>query len=107
MKLIKYIGMGVHKATTVIAVLNFAGKVIAEAIIETTASSILDFIKSQRGTLHVALEEGTQAAWLYDLMRSHVANVVVCDPRKITKQGSKADKPDAKLLAPPHDRIKQ
>ena len=70
---LKYIGMDVHKATTVIAVLNFAGKVVAEAIIATTTSSILDFIKSQRGTLHVAFEEGTQAAWLYDLIRPHVA----------------------------------
>jgi transposase len=96
---LKYIGMDVHKATTVIAVLNFAGKVVAEAIIETTASSILGFIKGQRGTLHVAFEEGTQAAWLYDLIRPHVANVVVCDPRKIAKQGNKADKPDAKRLA--------
>jgi transposase len=96
---LKYIGMDVHKATTVIAVLNIAGKVVAEAIIETTAQSILDFIKSQRGTLHVVFEEGTQAAWLYDLIRPHVAKVVVCDPRKIAKQGNKADKPDAKRLA--------
>jgi transposase len=99
MDLLKYIGMDVHKATTVIAVLNNAGKVMAEAIIETKAQAILDFIKGQRGTLHVAFEEGTQAAWLYDLIQPHVANVVVCDPRKIASQGKKADKPDAKRLA--------
>ena len=99
MDLLKYIGMDVHKATTVIAVLNSAGKVVAEAIIETKAQAMLDFIKGQRGTLHVAFEEGTQAAWLYDLMQPHVANVVVCDPRKIASQGKKADKPDAKRLA--------
>ena len=99
MNKLKYIGMDVHKATTVIAVLNFAGKVVAEAIIETTTSSILDFLKGQRGTLHVAFEEGTQAAWLYDLIRPHVANVVACDPRKIAKQGNKADRPDAKRIA--------
>jgi transposase len=99
MDLLKYIGMDVHKATTVIAVLNSAGRVLAEAIIETTSSTILQFIKSQRGTLHVTFEEGTQAAWLYDLIRPHVANVVVCDPRKIATQGNKADKADAKRLA--------
>jgi len=99
MNLLKYIGMDVHKATTVIAVMNCAGKIVSESIIETTASSILDFIKSQRGTLHVTFEEGTQAAWLYDLIRPHVANVVVCNPRKIAKQGNKADKPDARRLA--------
>ncbi|HTY64136.1 MAG TPA: hypothetical protein VMG30_17940 [Acidobacteriota bacterium] len=35
MNQIKYIGMDVHKATTVIVVLNVAGKAIAEAVIET------------------------------------------------------------------------
>jgi hypothetical protein len=99
MKLLKYIGMDVHMATTVIAVLDSTGKVTAEAIIETKTSAILDFVRSQRGTLHVTFEEGCQAAWLYDLIRPHVANVVVCDPRKIAKQGNKADRPDAKRLA--------
>ena len=61
----KYIGMDVHKAMTVIAVLDNGGKPLAEAVIETKGSTIVDFFKSQRGTLHVALEEGTQATWLY------------------------------------------
>jgi transposase len=100
MNQLKYIGMDVHMATTVIAVLNSEGKVVAEAIVETKASTILDFIKGQRGTLHVAFEEGNQAAWLYDLLRLHVAEVVVCDPRKLpAHQGNKADKPDAKRIA--------
>jgi transposase len=99
MNQMKYIGMDVHKAMTVIAVLDSMGKVLAEAIIETKSTTLLDFIKGQRGTLHVTFEEGTQAAWLYDLIKPHVANVLVCDPRKITTQGNKADKIDAKRLA--------
>jgi transposase len=95
----KYIGMDVHKAMTVIAVQDKVGKGLAEAIIETKASTILDFIKSQRGALHVTFEEGTQAAWLYDLIRPHVSDLVVCDPRKIVGQGAKTDKVDAKRLA--------
>jgi hypothetical protein len=50
---LKYIGMDVHKATTVVAVRNHLGKVIAEAIIETKGSSILAFLKSLSGTLPV------------------------------------------------------
>lgn len=99
MKLIKYIGMDVHKAMTVIAVLDSAGRVLAEAIIETRGSTILGFLKSQHGTLHVAFEEGTQAAWLYDLIQPRVASVVVCDPKKIVRPGNKSDRIDAKLLA--------
>ena len=99
MEQIKYIGMDVHMAMTVIAVANSVGKVVAEAIIETKGSTILDFLKSQRGTVHVTFEEGTQAAWLYDLIRPHVARVVVCNPRKNPRQNNKADKLDAKQLA--------
>ena len=51
------------------------------------------------GTVHVTFEEGTQAAWLYDLIRPQVAQVVVCDPRQIGGQDNKADKTDAKRLA--------
>jgi transposase len=99
MNQIKYIGMDVHKAMTVIVVLDIAGKVVAEAIIETKGSTILDFLKSQRGDLHVTFEEGTQVAWLYDLIHPHVAGVIVCNPSKIVRHGNKSDKIDAKLLA--------
>jgi transposase len=95
----KYIGMDVHMATTVIAVRNSVGKVVAESIVETKASVIVDFLKGQRGALYVTFEEGTQASWLYDLIRPHAAEVVVCDPRQIAGQESKSDKTDAKRLA--------
>jgi transposase len=99
MNALKYIGMDVHKAITVIVVLNSQGEKLTEALVKTTSEAILDFIHGQRGTLHVVFEEGTYAAWMYDLIRPHVANVVVCDPRKIVNRGIKNDKIDAKLLA--------
>jgi len=95
----KYIGMDVHMATTVIAVVNSVGGTVAEAVVETKPSTLLDFLKSQRGTVHVTFEEGTQAAWLHDLIRPHVAEVVVCNPREIPAQDNKADRSDAKRLA--------
>ncbi len=64
---IKYIGMDVHKEATVIAVLKGSGKLVMESIVETEASSILQFIHGLRGELQVSWEEGTWAAWLYDL----------------------------------------
>jgi transposase len=96
---IKYIGMDVHMAMTVVAVLNDLGKVVAEAIIETKGSTIVSFLKGLRGELHVTFEECTQAAWLYDLIRPQVATVVVCNPKKIPTQETKADKIDARRLA--------
>lgn len=74
-------------------------RLFAEAVIETTASAILDFLRSQRGNLHVTFEESPQAAWLYDLIRPHVAEVVVCNPRQLPPKDDKADKIDAKRLA--------
>ena len=61
----KYIGMDVHKETTMIAVRNGSGKLVMESIVETKASSILQFIHKLRGELHVTWEEETWAAWLY------------------------------------------
>jgi hypothetical protein len=40
---IKYIGMDVHKEAVVIAVLNDSGKLVIESVVETKASSILQF----------------------------------------------------------------
>src|ERR1700736_4053690 len=79
---IKYIGMDIHKDTISIAVMNGDGKLVMESIIETKAITILQFIQGLRGDLHVTLEEGTWAAWLYDLLKPHVTELVVCDPRK-------------------------
>src|SRR5437867_8114154 len=74
--------MDVHTATISVAVRDAAGKLIMESVIETKASTILQFIRGLRGDLHVTFEEGTWAAWLYDLLKPYVTNVVVCNPRR-------------------------
>jgi transposase len=96
----QYIGMDVHKESISIAVMNAAGKIVMECVIETRASIILQFIHGLRGDLHVTFEEGTWASWLYDLLKPHVTEVVVCNPRKIAllKDGSKSDRIDARKL---------
>jgi hypothetical protein len=78
----KYIGMDVHQASISVAVRDATGKVVVESIIETKATTIVEFIRGLKGTLRVAFEEGTSATWLYDLLKPHVAKVIVCDPRK-------------------------
>ena len=97
----KYIGMDVHKESISIAVRNSAGKIVMECVIETKANIILDFIHGLRAELHVTLEEGTWAAWLYDLLKPHVTELVVCDPRKNAsmREGNQSDRIDALRLA--------
>jgi transposase len=98
---VKYIGMDVHKESIAIAVRNGAGKIVMECVIETKASMILQFIDGLRGDLQVTFEEGTSAAWLYDLLKPHVTKLVVCDPRKNAsmREGHQSDKIDARRLA--------
>jgi hypothetical protein len=72
-----HIGMDVHKESISIAVTNAAGNLVIECVIETKASTILQFIHGLRGDLHVTFEEGTWAARLYDLLKQHVTEVVV------------------------------
>jgi transposase len=98
---VKYIGMDVHKEAISIAVLNSLGKLVMECIIETKAITILQFFEGLRGSLYVTFEEGTWAAWLYDLLKPHVTKIVVCNPRRnaLLKEGSKSDRIDARKLA--------
>ena len=97
----KYMGLDVHKETISIAVLNSSGKLVMETIIETKASMLVQFVQGLRGNLHVTFEEGTWAAWLYDLLKPQVTKVLVCDPRKnaLLKTGNKSDRIDARKLA--------
>jgi hypothetical protein len=102
MKRDKYMGMDVHQATTVVAVIDAEGKIVMETIVATAAAPIRRLIESIRsGPLHIAFEETTQAEWLYELLEGFVAEVVVCDPRrnKLLSEGSKEDKADARKLA--------
>src|SRR5260370_22430242 len=97
----KYVGMDVHKESISIAVMNAGGKLVMECVIETKGSMLLQFINGLRGDVHVTFEEGNWAARLYDLLKPHVSEVVVCNPRKnaLLKDGSKSDRIDARKLA--------
>ena len=98
---VKYIGMDVHQSTTSIVVMSAKGRRLAAAVVRTQAQDLLAFVQGLRGTLHVTFEEGTYAAWLYDLLAPRVARVVVCDPRynALLKTGPKSDPVDAGKLA--------
>jgi hypothetical protein len=67
-----YIGLEVHQAIIVVAVMDSTGKLVMESILETKAASIVQFFAGLRGTLSVTFEEGTWSAWLYDLLHPRV-----------------------------------
>ena len=101
MNSVKYLGLDVHLSTISAAVLDGQGKLVMESVLATHSAAILDFIHGLRGSLYVTFEEGTQSAWLYDLLVRQVHKVVVCNPRQnaLLKAGNKSDAVDARKLA--------
>jgi transposase len=97
----KYIGMDVHQATISAAVRDSSGNLVMEATLETKTETILEFVHGLRGSLRVSFEEGTWAAWLHDLLKPHVSEVLVCDSRKnaLLRVGNKNDREDARKLS--------
>ena len=96
----KFAAADVHAATTTFAVLDSSGKFVMETVVETKAETLLSVVKAIPGAVHLTFEEGTPAAWLYDLLRPHVTELLVCDPRKNRNdKGNKSDRIDARQLA--------
>lgn len=97
----KYVALDVDSANIVCGVYDGKGNRVMECCIRTNTSDIRQFFKGLNGTIHVAFEEGTQAAWLYDLIRPLVSQVTVCDPRqnKLVQSGNKSDRIDVDKLA--------
>src|SRR5688500_19890319 len=77
----KHVGLDVHQATTVTSVREDSGKVIARGVLPTEEAPLLEYFRGMRGTVHVAIEEGTHAQWLHDMIAPVIAGVVVCDWR--------------------------
>jgi transposase len=101
MKNIKYVGLDVHKAITVIAVLNQDGQVECLAKIKTKADNFRDYFRGMTGLTNVVLEEGSWSAWLNRLLKPLVTSVTVCETRhnKLIGAGNKSDDQDAETLA--------
>lgn len=101
MKCDKYMGLDVHQATTVAAVVDGKGKLVLETIVPTEASAIQRLVGSFGHPLHVTLEETTQAQWLYEVIHPLVSEMIVCDPKqnKRPRGKSKGDRKDALDLA--------
>jgi transposase len=74
-------------------VLSAAGKRLKSMVVETNGRALVETVRGIGGRVHLCLEEGAQSAWLYELFKPHVAEVVVSMPGK--KKGSKDDLRDA------------
>ena len=87
-------------ASTSYCVRDREGTVIDEGIVATSGTNLISLIRGIPGEIHLTFEEGTQAAWLYDILNPYVKRVIVCDPRKASQnQEDKTDPIDASRLS--------
>jgi transposase len=93
--------MDVHKAITVICVLNEKGAVESFTRLQTRAEILRAFFAGLGGSVHVVLEEGGWSAWLAELLQPLVASVLVCETRHSQRRhtANKSDDADAEQLA--------
>src|SRR5918911_85710 len=81
----RYIGLDVHSQTCTLAVLGPTGPALIQAV------------RAIPGPKHICIEEGTQSAWIYELLENEADELVVTMAER--HGGSKDDARDALQLA--------
>jgi hypothetical protein len=62
-------------------------------VVETNGKALVSYLRSIPGRKHLCLEEGTQSAWLYEILSPHVEEIVVAGIGE--SRGQKSDVLDA------------
>jgi transposase len=93
----RYIGLDVHAQSCTLAVVGPSGRRLKSQVLETNGRVLVAAVQSIPGRLHLCLEEGTQSAWLHELLSPHVEELVVTFPTQ--RKGPKDDLRDALDLA--------
>lgn len=93
----RYIGLDVHATSTTLAVVGPSGRRLKTQVIETNGKALVDALRTIPEPRHVCLEEGTQAEWLFQILKPHATEVVVAKVE--SSRGQKSDAKDAFGLA--------
>jgi hypothetical protein len=73
----RYIGLDAHAPSCTFGVIDAKGKQLGSHVVETNGKALVDFIRTQVGKIHLCMEEGTQSAWLYEILAPHVDELIV------------------------------
>ena len=87
----RYIGLDVHASSCTVAVVGPSGRRLGSQVVETNGAAIIQAIRAIARPRHVCLEEGTQSAWLYEVLSAHA------DARELSIHGLR----NSMLLPPP------
>lgn len=94
-----YLALDDHQATIVASVRSEDGAIRMRATIPTEGAAVVNLVRGLGPRVRVALEEGTQAQWLHDLIVPHAERVVVCCTRGRSEASKKSDRLDADHLS--------
>jgi hypothetical protein len=95
----KYIGLDVHAASCTMVIVGDSGNKLARHVVETNAKLLVDLIKGVARPRYLCFEEGTQSAWLYEVLSPHTDETVVTIKRVRVSCENKDDDRDALDLA--------
>jgi transposase len=97
-----YVGLDVHKLTTVATILDAEGKRVDQARFGSADSELLSYLGRFSASKHVVLEACNVWPHVYDAARSAGAQVTLAHPYKvrvISEASLKSDKVDSEALA--------
>lgn len=93
----RYIGLDVHAQSSTLVALSGTGKLLKREVFDTSGAALKNAVRAIPGPKRVCLEEGTQSAWIYELLRREAEDIVVVVPPR--RPGPKSDARDAAELA--------
>jgi transposase len=93
----RFIGLDVHGQSCTLVVMGPSGRRLGQHVVETSAKTLIERMRSIAGDKHVCMEEGTHSEWLYEVLDPHAKQIVVTQP--LRRAGSKNDAIDAWALA--------
>ena len=97
-----FIGLDTHGQFCDAVAVNNKGAVVFRGRSKTNIPALVDLLEKVPKPRHLVIEEGPLADWLWRNLRSHVAQMIVCEPRRnrlIARDGDKDDPIDAEKLA--------
>ena len=97
----KYIGLDVHASSCTMAIVSSTGRRLSWEVVGTYGQALVEAVKKTMGAVQPCIEEGTQSAWLHEILSPLLAEWVVFG---VTEEApaSKNDTEDAFRLAEMH-----
>lgn len=94
----RYIGLDTHQASCTLAVVGPSGRRLGSQVVETNGAALVAAVRRIARPRHLVIEEGTQSAWLHEVLAPHVDELLVVQATQATP-GHKSDEHDAFALA--------